>query len=120
MEKDKDTSSSLSLSQKLKQKMNAQRLKRSGTSQKRSYLEKNKVPAEMMDQCVKALNHQTAPNLMSLMNQIASPNGMQSALQQAVNAAQPRMAPPTGMAELVKDTEPIDPIAHLRPSAADE
>ena len=118
------------LSEKLRQKMNAQRMKRSGTSQKKAFLEKNKIPPEMMDQYVKALNHQNAPNLMAMMNQMSTPGGMQSALQQAMAAIQPRMAPPTGVADLVKEqvdlsdevvpeAVPIDPIAHLRPSVSE-
>ena len=61
-----------SLSQKLKEKLNASKMKRSNTTYKKKILEKNKVPADMMDQYVKALNHQTSPNISQLMNQIKS------------------------------------------------
>lgn len=80
----------VSLSQKLKQKVNAKRLQRSNTTQQEAYLKQKKVPTEMMDTYLNALKHQSAPNVVSIMEQLSS--------------VIPKMAPPSGLDELKTDT----------------
>lgn len=58
------------LRKKLKDKLNQSKLKRSGTDSKRSYLEKAKVPENMMEQCMKAMNHTTGANVVQMMHQL--------------------------------------------------
>ena len=58
------------LRKKLKDKLNQSKLKRSGTDAKRSYLEKAKVPENMMEQCMKAMNHTTGANVVQMMHQL--------------------------------------------------
>jgi hypothetical protein len=58
------------LKKKLKDKLNQSKLKRSGTDAKRSYLEKAKVPENMMEQCMKAMNHTSGANVVQMMHQL--------------------------------------------------
>ena len=90
------------LSKKLKQKMSAQRLKRSSTVQKKTFLEKQHIPTEMMDKCITAMNHQSAPNLIQLMSQISTMANQQG-------PAQARMAPPSSIPTMSETTEPEIP-----------
>lgn len=77
----------MSLSDKLKQKVKAKKIQRSNTSQQEAYLKQKKVPTEMMDTYLKAMKHQSAPNVMSMMEQLAS-------------VKPSKMAPPSGLDEL--------------------
>lgn len=64
----------ISLSEKLRQKVNTQRMQRNNSSAKRSYLEKNKVPSELMDQCMNMMKNK-GPNgatLQQLLQQVQS------------------------------------------------
>lgn len=58
---------------KLKQKMKAERLKRSSADAQRSFLEKKKVPNELIDTCMNQLKHKANPtiqNVQMLLNTI--------------------------------------------------
>jgi hypothetical protein len=68
----------LNLSNKLKQKVHAQKLQRSTTTNQKSYLEKKKVPTELMNNCLQALKHQPASQLISMLDQLPTSKTMQS------------------------------------------
>ena len=85
----------MSLSDKLKQKVKAKKIQRSNTSQQEAYLKQKKVPNEMMDTYLKAMKHQSAPNVMSMMEQLAS-------------ITPSKMAPPSGLEELKADDSTIN------------
>lgn len=53
---------------KLKQKMNAERLKRSSSDAQRLFLEKNKVPKDLVDTCMNQINHKAKPSLQTVQN----------------------------------------------------
>jgi hypothetical protein len=79
--------SSMSLSDKLKQKLKAKKVQRSNTSQQEAYLKQKKIPTEMMDTYLKAMKRPSAPQVMSMMEQLAS-------------VMPSKMAPPSGLDEL--------------------
>ena len=55
----------------LKQKLKAERLKRSSAQTQRTFLEKSKVPAELVDNCMSQLkNKNSAQHITSLLSQI--------------------------------------------------
>lgn len=80
------------LSKKLREKMSGQKMKRSSAVNKKAFLEKCKIPEPMMDQYMKALQHQSAPQLMTMMNQLSK--GL---------TGEPTMQPPAVSAELFRD-----------------
>jgi hypothetical protein len=84
----------MSLSDKLRQKLKAKKIQRSNTSQQEAYLKQKKVPTEMMDSYLKAMKHQSAPNVMSMMQQLTS-------------VMPSKMAPPSGLEELTSDENQI-------------
>jgi len=59
---------------KLKQRMNAERLKRSSGMAKRSFLEKKKVPTELIDSCMNQINQKKplGPALQNMLQSLQS------------------------------------------------
>lgn len=80
-------SNKVKLREKLREKVRGQKLKRSNEEQQRSFLEKKKVPTEMMDSYINALKNPKAPNIVSLLEQ------MSSILPQQQQAMQPPTLP---------------------------
>lgn len=80
------------LSQKLKEKLKGKKLIRSGESNQRAFLQKKKVPTELVDSYLNALKNPNAPNIMPMLEQMTKmlPQG-------------PVMQPPTVPSELKND-----------------
>lgn len=51
---------------KLKQKLNAERMKRSSADSQRAFLEKKNVPADLVDTCMDQLQNKSKPSLQSI------------------------------------------------------
>ena len=81
------------LKKKLREKVNQSKLKRSTTDSKRSFLEKAKVPENMMEQCMKAMNHTTGANVLQMMNQLQKLKPTIDMVQEQVPTQAPQQAP---------------------------
>jgi hypothetical protein len=93
------------LSQKLKEKLKGKKLIRSGESNQRAFLQKKKVPTELVDSYLNALKNPNAPNIMPMLDQMTKmlPQG-------------PVMQPPTVPSELKNDKSKNDKSKNEEPS----
>jgi hypothetical protein len=71
---------------KLKQQLQAKRLKRGGPQAQRTFLEKQKVPEELIDSCMNRMKG-GSNNIQSLMNQMSQLKQMTAAVTAATTAA---------------------------------
>ncbi len=71
---------------KLKQQLQAKRLKRSGSQAQRTYLEKQKVPEELIDSCMNRMQKGGSDHIQSLMTQLKHMSAMTSAAATAASA----------------------------------
>jgi hypothetical protein len=75
---------------KLKQKLQNERLKRGTTQSKRSFLEKKKVPEELIDSCLNRLNRGgSLPDTSMIQNLLQQVQSMSSALPKTPNVSTP-------------------------------
>lgn len=99
----------ISLSEKLRQKVNTQRMQRNNSSAKRSYLEKNKVPSELMDQCMNMMKNK-GPNgatLQQLLQQVQSQvQSLSDGMTGSAQAATPAFASTAATVSDVTVTQP--------------
>jgi hypothetical protein len=85
MDSKQESNSKEELRKKLRQKTNTQKLQRQSTEAQRTFLEKAKIPENMMDKALQALKS-TNPQMVNMMTQMAS-------LQQSIQPTS-QMKPP--------------------------